>query len=100
MVALTERQAEAADRLTKVTVALTRSIQQQELSQKIQSDVQETINQTQREYFLREQMRAIKKELGEDNDQLELDEMRTTWDLEPTKLPEPNLAKQLLNSDT
>ena len=32
--------------------------------------------------------------------QNELDEMRTTWDLEPTKLPEPNLAKQLLNSDT
>ncbi|MAT38563.1 MAG: endopeptidase La [Ectothiorhodospiraceae bacterium] len=67
---------ELKERLKKVTVALTKNIQQQELSQKIQSDVQETINKTQREYFLREQLRAIKKELGEDNDQLEVDEMR------------------------
>ncbi len=64
------------ERLRRVTIALTRSIQQQELTQKIQSDVQETINKSQREYFLREQLRAIKKELGEDNDTLELDEMK------------------------
>lgn len=63
------------ERLRMVTVGLTRAIQQQELSAKIQSEVQETINKTQREYFLREQLRAIKKELGEDNDTLELDEM-------------------------
>ncbi len=64
------------DRLNQVTVALTKTIQRQELSQKIQNEVQDTINKTQREYFLREQLRAIKKELGEDNDHLEIDEMR------------------------
>lgn len=62
--------------LEKVTIALTKNIQRQELSQKIQSEVQDTINKNQREYFLREQLRAIKKELGEDNDRLELDELK------------------------
>jgi ATP-dependent Lon protease len=65
------------DRLSKVTIALTKNIQRLELSQKIQSEVQDTINKTQREYFLREQLRAIKKELGEDQDRLELDELKT-----------------------
>ena len=62
--------------LNKLAVALSKIIQRQELSQKIQADVQDSINKAQREYFLREQMRAIKKELGEEKDQLEVDEMR------------------------
>ncbi|MFZ1729444.1 MAG: endopeptidase La [Bacteroidota bacterium] len=62
--------------LTKLVIALSKLIQRQELSQKIQADVQESINKAQREYFLREQLRAIKKELGEERDQLEVDEMR------------------------
>jgi ATP-dependent Lon protease len=76
------------ERLSKVTVALTGVIQRQELSQKIQSEVQDSINKTQREYFLREQMRAIKKELGEDNDRLELDEIRT-------KMEEANMPAEV-----
>ncbi len=68
--------ADLLERLNKVTVALTRTIQGHELSRKIQNEVQDTINKTQREYFLREQLRAIKKELGEDQDRLELDEMK------------------------
>jgi ATP-dependent Lon protease len=63
------------ERLNNVTIALSKAIQRQELSHKIQSEVQDTINQAQREYYLREQLRAIKKELGEDNDRLEIDEM-------------------------
>ncbi|MDT8324056.1 MAG: endopeptidase La [Bacteroidota bacterium] len=62
--------------LNKLAVALSKIIQRQELSQKIQADVQDSINKAQREYFLREQLRAIKKELGEEKDQLEVDEMR------------------------
>jgi ATP-dependent Lon protease len=64
------------DMLNKLIVSLTGLIQRQELSRKIQSDVQDSINKSQREYFLREQLRAIKKELGEENEQLEIDEMR------------------------
>jgi ATP-dependent Lon protease len=63
--------------LNKLVVSLTGLIQRQELSRKIQSDVQDSINKSQREYFLREQLRAIKKELGEENEQLEIDEMRS-----------------------
>lgn len=66
--------------LNQLAVVLSRQIQRQELSQKIQADVQDSINKAQREYFLREQMRAIKKELGEEKDQLEVDEMRKKLD--------------------
>ncbi len=64
--------------LNKVTVSITSAIQRQELTEKIQHEVQEAISKNQREYFLREQLRAIKKELGEERDQLEIDEMRKT----------------------
>jgi ATP-dependent Lon protease len=40
-----------------------------ELGKKIQSDVQEEVSKSQREYFLREQLKAIQKELGETNEQ-------------------------------
>jgi ATP-dependent Lon protease len=68
------------ERLRQVTIALTAQIQRQELSRKIQSEVQDTLNKTQREYFLREQLRAIRKELGEDQDRLEIDELRRKLD--------------------
>ncbi|MBI5645864.1 MAG: endopeptidase La [Ignavibacteriae bacterium] len=74
------------ERLNQVTIALAGNIQRLELSQKIQNDVQDTINKTQREYFLREQLRAIKKELGEDQDRLEVDELKKK--LEETVMPE------------
>ncbi|MBE0645286.1 MAG: endopeptidase La [Bacteroidetes bacterium] len=77
---------ELKDLLNKLVVALSKMIQRQELSQKIQADVQESINKAQREYFLREQLRAIKKELGEEKEQLEVDEMRKK--VEETQMPE------------
>jgi ATP-dependent Lon protease len=53
------------ERLTKVHLYLNKEIQVLELGNKIQSQVKEDMDRTQREYYLREQMKAIKKELGE-----------------------------------
>lgn len=53
------------DRLNKVHILLNKEVQVLELGNKIQSQVKEDIDKTQREYYLREQLKAIKKELGE-----------------------------------
>jgi ATP-dependent Lon protease len=53
------------DRLNQVHLMLNREVQVLELGNKIQSQVKEDMDKTQREYYLREQMKAIKKELGE-----------------------------------
>ncbi len=76
-------------RMEQVTVGLTKLIQKLELSSKIQSEVQDGINKSQREYYLREQMKAIKKELGEDEDKVEVAELRKRVDA--AKLPEEAL---------
>ncbi|MFH1214341.1 MAG: LON peptidase substrate-binding domain-containing protein, partial [Candidatus Neomarinimicrobiota bacterium] len=62
-------------RLEKATVILNREIQRIQLGDQIQSEVQDEISKTQREYFLREQLKAIRKELGEDEGTLELKEL-------------------------
>ncbi|HPN74905.1 MAG TPA: endopeptidase La [Candidatus Marinimicrobia bacterium] len=62
-------------RLEKATVILNREIQRIQLGEQIQSEVQDEISKTQREYFLREQLKAIRKELGEDEGTLELKEL-------------------------
>ena len=52
-----------------------------ELGSKIQSQVQSEVGKNQREYFLREQMKAIQKELGEGDDQAkEIEEIRAKID--------------------
>ena len=61
--------------LQKATKIINREIHRIELGEKIQSDVQDEISKSQREYFLREQMKAIQKELGEDGGGVELDEL-------------------------
>lgn len=53
-------------RLEKVARLLNREIQVAELGSKIQDEIKSQIDQSQREYYLRQQMKAIKKELGED----------------------------------
>ena len=55
---------------------LQREIQRIKLGEEIQTEVQDEISKTQREYYLREQMKTIQKELGEDNQTVELDELR------------------------
>jgi len=62
-------------RLEKATVILNREIQRIQLGDQIQSEVQDEISKTQREYFLREQLKAIRKELGDDEGSLELQEL-------------------------
>ncbi len=76
-------------RLELVTLCLTKLVQKLELGSKIQSEVQEGINKSQREYVLREQMKAIRKELGEDEENVEMAELRKRID--EAKLPEETL---------
>jgi ATP-dependent Lon protease len=66
------------ERLEKLTYILTKELQILELGSKIQSEVQGEINKTQREYYLREQMKAIRRELGEEQDErtVEINELR------------------------
>ncbi|MFQ5769946.1 MAG: endopeptidase La [bacterium] len=69
---------EIKTRLEKLTYLLTKELQILELGSKIQSEVQGEINKTQREYYLREQLKAIKKELGDEQDErtIEINELR------------------------
>ena len=55
-------------RLDKINNHLAKELEVQQLRNKIQSEVQDRVQQTQREYYLREQMKAIQKELGEQDD--------------------------------
>jgi len=64
-------------RLEKVHYLLNKELQIMELGTKIQNDVQGELNKTQRQYYLREQLKAIKKELGEYEDESsDLDDLR------------------------
>jgi len=64
-------------RLKKVNDLLVKEVQLSTMQAKIQSDVKEEMSRSQRDYFLREQVRAINRELGEfDENLLELEEYR------------------------
>jgi len=62
-------------RIEKALNLISREIQRIKLGEEIQSEVHDEITKTQREYYLREQMKAIKKELGEDESSVELKEL-------------------------
>ena len=65
------------ERLRAVLVILNRELEVAELGSKIQSQVQSEMESSQREYFLRQQLKAIQDELGEgDPEQAELKELR------------------------
>ncbi len=53
------------ERLREVSILLNKELEILEAKSKIQSEIQKTTEKTQREYFLREQMKAIQRELGE-----------------------------------
>jgi ATP-dependent Lon protease len=59
-------------RLRKVTEALNRELELARLAGKIREEIRQKIEKSQREYYLREQIKAIRKELGEEVDQKEL----------------------------
>jgi ATP-dependent Lon protease len=63
-------------RLERLNRQLIREVEVLQLRSKIQSDVQDQVTQSQREYYLREQMKAIQKELGEPDEQSEIEELR------------------------
>ena len=74
-------------RLTKALRILSEQLEILELGHKIQSQVRDQVDKSQREYFLREQLKAIKKELGEGEEQPdEVEELKKK--LQEKALPE------------
>jgi ATP-dependent Lon protease len=74
-------------RLEKLSTILTREVELVELGHKIQSQVQTELNKNQKEFYLRQQMRAIQKELGEgDSRSNEIEELKKK--IEEAKMPE------------
>jgi len=62
------READVKERLLALTEIISREIKLAEIGSEIQSKISSDFDKTQRNYFLREQLKAIKKELGEDED--------------------------------
>jgi ATP-dependent Lon protease len=80
-------EADVEARLRELTVILNRELELLELGTKIQSQVHSEMEKSQREYFLRSQMKAIQEELGEgDEQQAEIAELRAQ--IEDANLPE------------
>ncbi|HUV70764.1 MAG TPA: endopeptidase La [Terracidiphilus sp.] len=76
-----------AERLELLNKHLAKEIEVQQLRTKIQTEVQDQVQQSQRDYYLREQMKAIQKELGEqDEGQRDTDELREK--IEAAGMPE------------
>ncbi|HTV72409.1 MAG TPA: endopeptidase La [Candidatus Acidoferrales bacterium] len=76
---LEERQTDK--RMRKLTMLLTKELEVVELGHKIQSDIQREMEKNQRDFYLRQQLRAIQEELGEtDPQQAESNELRKKTD--------------------
>src|SRR6266480_3623273 len=74
-------------RMDNLNRILIKELEVLELGSKIQSQVQSEVGKNQREYFLREQMKAIQKELGEGDDQTkEIEELQEK--IEAAGMPE------------
>ncbi len=79
-------------RLEKLSAILNREVELVELGNKIQSQVQSELNKNQKEFYLRQQMRAIQKELGEgDSRSNELDDLRE-------KIDDANMPEEALKA--
>ena len=87
------------ERLGKLITYLNRELQVLELGSKIQSQVRTELDKTQREYYLREQLKAIKRELGEaDERTVEIEELKQKIDAanmpqEPKQVAEKELDR-------
>ena len=77
------------ERLRRVLVHVQRQIGLLEAQEDIKSQVQEELGERQREMFLREQLKAIQKELGDDDQSKEIEELRTKL----SALPLPKEAR-------
>jgi ATP-dependent Lon protease len=75
------------EKLTDLNAFISKELDVLELGKKIQTDVQEELGKSQREYYLREQLKAIQKELGEGSEaEAEIAELRAKID--DTGMPE------------
>jgi ATP-dependent Lon protease len=73
--------------LERLTVHLNKTLETLELSQEIQQKIKDGMDKTQRDYMLREQLKAIQKELGEGDERtVEIDELKKK--LEETPMPD------------
>ncbi|MDI3339048.1 MAG: endopeptidase La [Sphaerobacter sp.] len=74
-------------KLQRLNAFMSKELDLLELGKKIQSQVQEEVGKTQREYYLREQLKAIQRELGETSEQeAEINELRAK--IEQAGMPE------------
>ena len=79
---------DSQERLKKVNELLSREVDLSSMQAKIQSDVRDEISKSQRDYFLREQVRAIHRELGDLDDKTqEVDEYRKKF--KKARMPRP-----------
>jgi ATP-dependent Lon protease len=76
------------DRLRAVAEILTRELDLMELGHKIREQIKEKIEKSQREFFLREQIKAIKEELGESVDEQTLEHEKYKKLIEESGMPE------------
>ncbi len=74
-------------RLERLNKHLAKELDVQQLRNKIQSEVQDSVQQSQRDYYLREQMKAIQKELG-DQDETQKDIAELREKIENAGMPE------------
>ena len=80
------------ERMNLLLTLMTAEVQVLELGSKLQSQVSSEINKTQRDYYLREQLKAIQKELGEGDERgEEMDELRAK--IEAAHMPEDALKE-------
>ena len=85
---------DVAIRLERINKHLAKELEVQQLRNKIQSEVQDQVQQSQRDYYLREQMKAIQKELGEmDEGQKDIEELRQK--IEGAGMPEETKKEAL-----
>ena len=89
---------DVVERLKYVSNFLANQIEILELKGKIQSEVKSEMDKTQREYILREQLKAIQRELGEDDpQQAEINELREK--VEAAGMPEEIMARAIKEID-
>ncbi len=86
--------ADVHKRLERINKHLAKEVEVQSLRNKIQSEVQDQVQQSQRDYYLREQMKAIQKELGEgDEGQRDIEDLRGK--IEAAGMPEETKKEAL-----
>jgi ATP-dependent Lon protease len=85
---------DVALRLERINKHLAKEIEVQQLRNKIQTEVQDQVQQSQRDYYLREQLKAIQKELGEmDEGQKDIEELKQK--IEAVGMPEETKKEAL-----